>query len=177
MFGKFFYLGRLGCGLPLDGLYFLFVEKPLHIKNHNRTIRKVWYLLFVAGCLVYITAHPNSLFTDWKHYLVVFVAFIIVDSMVFLNLYFSKLGGHELQQTEQAVSLTQESLDETKRKMANMSTVLNSYPFPEYNDSEEEYIQDFEDLLNMYAANESLVVDLLPYQTDGRARGGFRGYT
>lgn len=140
-------------------------KQPLLMKNHNRTIRKIWYLIFIMGCLVYVSKHPNSLFTDWKNYLVIFVAFIIVDSMVFLNLYFSKLGGHELQQTEQAVSLTQESLDETKRKMANMSSVLNSYPFPEYNDSIEEHIQDFEDLLNTYAANESLVVDLLPYQT------------
>lgn len=118
------------------------------------------------GCLIYISKHPNSLFTSWINFLIIFVAFIIVDSMVFLNLYFSKLGGHELQQTEQAVSLTQESLDETKRKMANMSTVLNSYAFPEYNESEEEYIQDFEDLLNTYAFKESLTIDLLPYQTE-----------
>jgi len=140
-------------------------KKPLLVEKHNRTARKAWYLIFVMGCLVYISKHPNSLFTDWKNYLVLFVAFIIVDSMVFLNLYFSKLGGNELQ-TEQAVSETQESLDETKRKMENMSTVLNSYAFPEYNDTEEEYIQDFEDLLNMYAASESLVVDLLPFQTN-----------
>ncbi|GGH87941.1 stage II sporulation protein SA [Pullulanibacillus pueri] len=151
----------------LLALYILFSWiRPNWIKNHNSTLRKTWYLLFILGCLIYISAEPQSVFSHWEEFLTIFIAFIIVDSMVFLNLYFSKIGGQQLDRTEQAVSLTQESLDETKRKMEMMSNVLNSFAFPEYNESEEEYVQDFEDFLNQYAAEESLVIDLLPYTTD-----------
>ncbi|MFC4618898.1 type II toxin-antitoxin system SpoIISA family toxin [Camelliibacillus cellulosilyticus] len=148
--------------------------KPNALKNRH-AIRKTWYLIFIFGCLIYISYDPPSLFNDWKSYLIVFVVFIIVDSMVFLNLYFSNIGGQQLEQTEQAVCATQESLDETKRKMGNLSNVLNSFAFPEYNDNEEEYIQDFEDLLNRYAAEEALVVDLLPYTNDEEKKQALEG--
>jgi stage II sporulation protein SA len=139
---------------------------PVWIKKNNGTIRKTWYLIFILGCLIFITINPHSLLSEWKNYLVVFVAFIIVDSMLFLNLYFSQIGGQQLSQAEQAVDVTQDTLDQTKRKLANLADVLNSFAFPQYTLTEEEYIQDFEDFIFQYAVKESLSVDVLPYATE-----------
>ena len=144
---------------------FLSWKKENWVKNTD-VIRKTWYLLYVLGCLIYLTKHPHSLFDDWKNYVIVLVAFIVIDSMVFLNLYFVKLGGHELKKTEKQVDRTQQFLDLTNNKVQNMEKVLNTYAYPSYTTSREAYIQELEEFFKTYADLESLHVDLLPYKSE-----------
>nr|WP_180994142.1 type II toxin-antitoxin system SpoIISA family toxin [Bacillus sp. Marseille-P3661] len=132
------------------GLWFVFALLALYtflswknpdIVKERDTIRKTWYLIFVLGCLIYLSNEPNSLFTDLKNYLIVLVSFISVDSLVFFNLYFSKLGGHELKMTEKQIDATQRYLDLTNNKIGNMQIVLNTYEYPSYTRSKEEYVR------------------------------------
>lgn len=140
-------------------------KKEEMVKNRD-TIRKVWYLIFVFGCLVYLSKEPHSLFSDWKSYLTALVGFIVIDSLVFLNLYFAKIGGHELKITEKQVDATQWYLDLTNNKVANMEKVLNTYEYPSYTRSKDEYIKELDKFFNKYAELEFLNVDVLPYRTE-----------
>lgn len=98
-----------------------FWKKGEAIEKYNSGIGNIWYLFFLFGCLLYITWHPDSLFNHWKYYLIVLVTFIILDSLVFLNLHVSKIGGNEMQQTKRVSGLTQGFLDQTKNKMSNLT--------------------------------------------------------
>jgi len=150
----------------LLGIYTIFawVKPELTIK-YNRAIRKTWYLLLIYGCSIYIAYDPDSLFSDWKSYIIVFVVFVVIDSMLFLTLYFSKFGNHELQPEETSIQ-TQTTLNETRKKIKSLSSVLNEHGFPGYNENEEELIQGLKELLNKYAEQESLVVELFPFETE-----------
>src|SRR5690625_4775333 len=128
--------------------------------------RKSWYLIFLFGCLLYITYEPSSLFNDWKNYLIALVAFIVIDSLLFLNLYFTKLSGNELKATKRQIDKTQYYLSLTKQKIYNMEKVLNSYEYPGYTSSKEMYIQELDDFFNLYANKEKLYVDVLPYDKE-----------
>jgi stage II sporulation protein SA len=130
------------------------------------TIRKVWYLFFLFGCLVYMTFNPSSLFVEWKNYLITLIGFVIIDSLLFLNLYFSKFGGHELNSTKKQIDITEMHLDLTKYKIYNMEKVLNLYDYPSYTSNRDEYVQELENFFNEYAKLEQLYVDLLPYNTN-----------
>ncbi|RLL48275.1 hypothetical protein D8M04_03100 [Oceanobacillus piezotolerans] len=136
------------------------------IVSNVDNIRKVWYLILILGCLIYLTNEPISLFTNWKNYLIVLVVFLIVDSLVFLNLYIVKLGGHELKVREKQVDETQGFLNVTNQKVNNMEKVVNSYEYPKYTRSKEEYVQGLENFFNEYAMLELLNIDILPYRTE-----------
>ncbi|GAA0435547.1 hypothetical protein GCM10008983_10210 [Lentibacillus halophilus] len=130
------------------------------------TIRKTWYLLYFFGVLVYLTAHPSSLFASWQNYLVVLIGFIVVDSLIFLSLYVSKLGGNELQVPEEQIERTENYWISASRKVENMEHVLNSYEYLRYTRNEEEYISELDNFLNNYGKKEWLSVDVLPYYTE-----------
>ncbi|MED4407108.1 type II toxin-antitoxin system SpoIISA family toxin, partial [Heyndrickxia coagulans] len=38
-------------------------------------IRKIWYLVYLFGALVYWTIHPASIFTDFKNYAITALIF------------------------------------------------------------------------------------------------------
>lgn len=124
------------------------------------TVRKVWYLIFFLGSLIYLTKHPSSIFIDWKNYLVVLIIFVIVDSMIFLNLYFTKIGGGELIRYEKRLSETEKYFDWTSSKLENLETILNTYEFPSYTVDKEMFIQELEKFLQNYGVIESLNISL-----------------
>ncbi|SDZ68229.1 Toxin SpoIISA, type II toxin-antitoxin system [Evansella caseinilytica] len=97
--------------------------------------------------------------------LILLIVFVIIDSLFFLNLYISKLGGQELQSTITQVGVTQKELDATRRKMAHVPQILICFNFPLYNVSKDAYIDNMERLLKEYAQKESLVIDLIPFGT------------
>ncbi|WP_100010162.1 type II toxin-antitoxin system SpoIISA family toxin [Lentibacillus sediminis] len=136
------------------------------VKAHREKIRKAWYLLYVFGALIYLTANPNSLFTNWHNYLVVLIGFIAVDSLIFLSLYVSKIGGNELKTTEQQIEKTEKYWVSAGRKVENMEHLLNSYEYLSYTRNEEEYINELDNFLNEYGKKESLSIDVLPYHTE-----------
>lgn len=105
------------------------------------------------------------MFTDWKDYLIILVVFIIIDSLLFLELHFTKLGGQELKSAKVQVGVTQEVLDSAERKTGLVPSILISFEFMSYNKDKEEYIFQLAELLKRYATAENLMIDLLPYGT------------
>ncbi|MUV38853.1 Stage II sporulation protein SA [Lentibacillus sp. JNUCC-1] len=170
----------------IAGLWFLFVFlviytilawKKEHLVENTDVIRRTWYLIFILGCLVYLTNHPYSLFEKWTSYLIVLVAFVIVDSLLFLNLYISKIGGHEMRMREKQVSETEELWNITNRKVDNMEFVLNAFEYPSYTRSKDEYVHELENSMNAYAGKEFLNVDVLPYRTSEERAAVLKGDT
>lgn len=132
--------------------------------KYTYSIRKFWYLIYILGSLVMLTNNPETLFTHWERYLIALVVFIVIDSLLFLNLYVSKLGGQELQKTKKQIGVTQEKYDEAIQKSNNIPKTLHSFDFPMYNSNEEEYIYHLERLLKVYGDSENLIIDLIPYR-------------
>ncbi len=135
------------------------------LENYTSAIRKTWYVIFIFGSLVFISDNPSLLFTNWNNYLIVLFIFVIVDSLVFLNLYVSTLGGHQLESVKVQVGVTQEELEENNRKTGHIPDILTAFDFPINTLDKDEYIFHLGEILNKYAQRENLVIDLLPYET------------
>lgn len=148
-------------------VYVFLSGKGGKLEDYTGLVRKYWYLILIFGFLVFITKNgPATLFTDWKNYLIVLVVFIVIDSLVFLELHFTKLGGQELKRVKVQVGITQEELDSVERKFGLIPIVLTNFEFMLYNLDKDFYITQLEEFLNGYAAEENLTIDLLPYGTD-----------
>lgn len=52
-------------------------------KKRLPIIRRLWYAWFVAGAAFTWTFYPESIFTEWNHYLIVALLFVVVDAFVF----------------------------------------------------------------------------------------------
>lgn len=156
------------------GLYLFLVWKtPKQTSQYIKAIRATWYFVFITGSLIYINLYPQSIFNDWEKYLIILIAFFLIDSFIFLNLYFSKFGGSELKEhpeTEEAIALTQESLNQVKIKVDNLTKVLHDYEFISYTEDKLSFIQKFEELIQEYSSLENLVIDIIPYNTDEERR-------
>jgi tRNA nucleotidyltransferase/poly(A) polymerase len=68
--------------------------------------------------------------------------------------------------TEKQVDVTQHYLDLTNKKVHNMEKVLNTYEYPSYTRSKEEYVQELDNFFNMYGELEFIRVDVLPYRSE-----------
>ena len=126
-------------------------------------IRKLWYLVFIAGCLMVLTGNPTMFFANWQNFVMALAAFIIIDALLFLNLHVSKLGGNELTSTKVQVGVTQQELDDSIKKSGRIPAILISFEFPVYTLDKAEYINQLESLLGKYGKEESLEISLLPY--------------
>ncbi|MDG5789797.1 type II toxin-antitoxin system SpoIISA family toxin [Evansella sp. AB-P1] len=135
------------------------------IYKFTEPIRKTWYSLFVLCSLIYLTVYPDTLITHWISYVIVFVAFVLIDSFIFLNLQFSKIGGQELQSTKIQVGITQEELDQSRKKMGHIPLILTTFDFPIYTENKEDYINQLDNLLKKYENIEPLDIHILPYST------------
>lgn len=143
-------------------------KNPKQPSQYIKPIRASWYFVFVTGALVFINLYPESIFAQWERYLIVLVGFFLIDAFVFLNLYFSKFGGNELKEhpeTEEAIAITQELLNQTKAKIDNL-TGVREHEFVSYTGDEASYIQKFEELIQKYASLEDLIIDIIPYHID-----------
>lgn len=144
-------------------LYVYLSHQDDEFDNHTSTIRKIWYLIFIAGCLVFLTSDLHSLMDNWKQYLIVLIAFIIIDSLLFLELHVSKLGGQELNSTKMQIDLTQQQLDNITEKSRNVPDILTTFSFPIYNLDSAEYIDKLQQLINEYGHRENLSIKLYRY--------------
>ena len=133
-------------------------------ETHTLTIRRVWYLVFLLGCLIILSKEPAIIFSDWRKFLVVLIAFIIVDSVMFLNLYVSKLAGQKLQRTKRQVGVTQDKYDEDLGKTKIIPEILLSFGYPVYNGDKERYVNGLSELLVKYGQERNLIIDLYPYR-------------
>ncbi len=154
------------------GMWFVFVLLftytilySLKVKfiGRNDTLRKFWYIIYLLGLSVTITISPLSLFVNWQKYLIVLVVFVFIDSFIFLNLHFSKLGGQELRErSSELIDETDNKLRSIVKKLENMEGVLNSYDYPRYNGNKELYILDMKEFFERYCKNEGLKVEFYP---------------
>lgn len=147
-------------------LYVYFSGKG-RLEDYTGVVRKYWYLILILGFLVFITKNDiGTLFTHWKAYLIVLVVFIIIDSLLFLELHFTKIGGQELKSAKVQVGVTQVELESVERKVGLIPVVLTKFEFLLYTLDRELYVSQLEGFLNNYASEEGLIIDLLPYQTE-----------
>lgn len=148
-------------------LFVYFSGKEGRLEDYTGVVRKYWYLILILGFLVFITKNDiGTLFTHWKEYLIVLVVFIIIDSLLFLELHFTKIGGQELKSAKVQVGVTQVELESVERKVGLIPIVLTKFEFLLYTLDRELYVSQLEDFLNNYASEEGLIIDLLPYETE-----------
>lgn len=89
-------------------LYVYFSGKEGRLEDYTGVVGKYWYLILILGFLVFITKNDiGTLFTHWKAYLIVLVVFIIIDSLLFLELHFTKIGGQALKSAKVQVGVTE----------------------------------------------------------------------
>lgn len=148
-------------------VYVYLSGKKGKLDDYTGILRKCWYMIFIFGSLVFLSVTGfERLFTNWENFLVVLIGFIIFDSLLFLELHFSKLGGQELKSARVQVGMTQEGLDATQRKMEHLPIILTTFEFTLYNLDEDTYIDQLEDFLNRYGDRENLVINLFPYNNE-----------
>lgn len=139
-------------------MYTVLTHRKSKFVKDKESIRRVWYLIFILGSIIFLSVEPTILFTNWQNFLIVLIGFIVIDYFLFLNLYFSKIGGHELNTAEIQVDETQDIVDMRKRKLDNMEETLNNYAFLSYTINRNEYIEEVEKLFNTYAKKEALFI-------------------
>jgi stage II sporulation protein SA len=130
----------------------------------------------VFGGLLYWTKHPNSIFTDWKKYLIVGILFALVDAFIFLGMYILKVGNHELAIATKQIEINDEIVNSNREKVKRLVKLLKEQGIPEYYNSEEEYISLLSILLEEYAEQEGLELELLKFHTQIEKEEAFKEY-
>jgi len=148
----------------LLSVYVYASAKSIKLNNYISTIRKTWYLVFLLGCSFFLTNDLGSLVNHWKEYLIVLVVFIVIDSLLFLELHVSKFGGQELKSSKIQIGQTQKQLDDFTKKSRHIPEILTSFDFPVYTRTKVGYIKKLNDLISEYGIRENLLVRLYPYQ-------------
>lgn len=154
----------------------------LYSKNGERmdknvfVIRKVWYLVYLLGALIYWSYNTTSIFTDWKNYLIVVALFVCVDAFFFLNLYLRKAGTYEVERLTQTVSQNDNLIEENLTMAKNMLDFLNTEEIIGYYDSNEDYILGLTQVLNNYASKEDMSVEVFRFVMDEEKREFLSSY-
>ncbi|AQQ54062.1 type II toxin-antitoxin system SpoIISA family toxin [Planococcus lenghuensis] len=130
-------------------------------------IRKSWYGILLLGFLIYLTAEPNSLFEDWKNYVIVLVVFAFVDSFIFLGLYIKKAGSYELDAVTDAITEFSESKEEDYKSVKNVHALINSDAVIGYYTDEQNYLAGLQGMLQQYADLEDMDISFHPYEPAG----------
>ncbi|SDZ68231.1 Toxin SpoIISA, type II toxin-antitoxin system [Evansella caseinilytica] len=47
-------------------LYTYFSRKEEFEEKHKNSVRKIWYLIYILGSMIYLTKNPNYLMINWK---------------------------------------------------------------------------------------------------------------
>lgn len=128
-------------------------------------IRKIWYLIYVFGALIYWTSDVTSIFTEWKNYLIVAILFICVDAFIFLNLYLRKAGTYEMDRLTQTVSQNDTLIEDNLTMAKNMLDFLSKEEIVGYYDTKEDYLLGLKNVMNQYASKEDMTVDIVPFTT------------
>ncbi|WEG14957.1 type II toxin-antitoxin system SpoIISA family toxin [Pullulanibacillus sp. KACC 23026] len=128
-------------------------------------IRKIWYLFYILGALIYWTQYPESIFTEWKNYLIVVIIFFGVDAFIFLNMYLKRAGDYELDRFTNTVSANENLIQDHLSMTKNMVHTLNNEGIIGYYGTKEAYLLGLRDVLESYAKKEDMTVNLLPFTT------------
>ena len=128
-------------------------------------IRKIWYLVYLFGALVYWTIHPASIFTDFKNYAITALIFAAIDGFIFLNMYFRKAGKYELERFTKTVSANESLIQDNLLMAKNMLDILNDEGIVGYYGSKEGYLLGLKEVLSSYAEKADMSVNILPFTT------------
>ncbi|WP_144390997.1 type II toxin-antitoxin system SpoIISA family toxin [Indiicoccus explosivorum] len=121
-------------------------------------IRKIWYGILLLGFLLYITAHPSSLFEQWENYLIVLLIFAVADSFSFLGLYLKSAAGYELNQVTDVISELSESKAADVRSLKHVRQVMASDAVVGYFADEAAYLEGLKRMLGLYAELEGISI-------------------
>lgn len=87
-------------------------------KRRLPLIRKCWYAAFVIGAALSWTLHPESLFENWQHYLIVACLFAVIDAFVFLSAYVKRFGSNVFTiDTGQLIEANDEVLQNQQKRL------------------------------------------------------------
>ncbi|WP_170834196.1 type II toxin-antitoxin system SpoIISA family toxin [Fictibacillus solisalsi] len=128
-------------------------------------IRKLWYVLYIFGALIYWTGNPHSIFNNWDHYLVVLMVFVLIDAFIFLSLYLKKIGNNELARITKSVENNQMLLDDLRAKVNNALYILKTEGITAYYGSKENYLYGLKLVLEAYVEKEGHSFTILPFTT------------
>ncbi|MGN9865900.1 type II toxin-antitoxin system SpoIISA family toxin [Bacillus swezeyi] len=129
-------------------------------------IRKTWYLLYVIGAVTYWTQHPQSIFTDPLHYLIVAVFFTLTDAFIFLNAYFKKLGSHELAtDTRMLLEENNDLLHTYQNRLKTFQYLLKNEPIHIYYGNIEAYAEGIEELISRFGEKMNISAALCEYNS------------
>ncbi|KIL45359.1 type II toxin-antitoxin system SpoIISA family toxin [Jeotgalibacillus soli] len=152
--------------IGLVSYVFVFWKYEEKVNDKLPAIRKIWYLLFILGSLVFWSFEPASIFTHWVHYFIVAVFFTMVDGFVFLSLYLRKFGGGELEAaTQKTVERSHELIKDHIDKIKNVLFVLNRSDQFEKSSTHSQYLSGLQSVLQAYAEQEKLTIELFPFSS------------
>ncbi|MGE6631049.1 type II toxin-antitoxin system SpoIISA family toxin [Bacillus sp. NPDC077027] len=136
------------------------------VKEKMFAIRKTWYLIYVVGAVVYWTQYPESIFTDWMHYLIIAIFFALTDAFIFLSSYIKKLGHHELEtDTHELLEENNDLLHSYLNKLKTYQYLLKNEPIHVYYGSIEAYVEGIERLIRTFAEKMNIQAVLCQYGT------------
>lgn len=134
-------------------------------KKALSNIRKAWFAIYLFGALVYWTTEPASIFNHWENYLIVAVVFLVVDAFIFLGLYLKKAGDYEFGIYADDVKELMDTLANYRDKVDKTHGLIVTKVHGEVHTTEENYLEKLQDLLQLYATAQNLLIDLYPYET------------
>ncbi|MDN4074091.1 type II toxin-antitoxin system SpoIISA family toxin [Fictibacillus terranigra] len=140
-------------------------------------IRKLWYVIYIFGALIYWTGKPQSIFTNWDNYLVVLVVFILIDAFIFLSLYLKKIGNNELARITRSVENNQMLLDDLRAKVNNALYILKTEGITAYYGNKEHYLYGLKLVLQSYVEKEGHSFTILPFETPQEKNEALAAYT
>ncbi|KZZ83058.1 type II toxin-antitoxin system SpoIISA family toxin [Bacillus sp. SJS] len=136
------------------------------VKKASESIRKTWYVLFLLGAAVFWTAHPASLFSDWKNYLIVFGVFVLIDAFLFLGMYIKKLGVNELERHTEVLEENVRLVQENNHRLKTFANLLQHVSINLYQGGIAEYMQGLDELIQLFAEKNDLTASFHSFDTD-----------
>ncbi|AZB42727.1 stage II sporulation protein SA [Bacillus sp. FJAT-42376] len=136
------------------------------VKKASESIRKTWYLLYLLGAVIFWTIHPDSLFTEWKNYLIVFTVFILVDAFLFLGMYIKKLGVNELERHTEVLEENARLVQENNHRLKTFASLLQNVSINLYQGGLTEYMLGLNELIDSFAKKNDLSSSFHSFDTD-----------
>ncbi|WP_050615093.1 type II toxin-antitoxin system SpoIISA family toxin [Bacillus testis] len=156
---------------------YLYGKNEAKMEEKVFLFRKIWYLLYMLGAVLYWTKYPDSIFTDWKNYIIVFVIFLSVDAFIFLNMYLRKAGNYELDRFTKTVTANETLIKDNLSMAKNMLHILNKEGINGYYGSREGYLLGLKEVLQSYAQKEDMNIQVWPFTDPTEKEQALMAYT
>ncbi|GIN10875.1 stage II sporulation protein SA [Shouchella clausii] len=137
-------------------------------KKRLPIIRRLWYAWFVAGAAFTWTFYPESIFTQWNHYLIIALLFVVVDAFVFLSAYVQRIGSNMFTiDTGQLIEANDQVLKAQQDRLKAFFRLLKSDSINVYYGGQRAYITGVREILARFADKTEIQASVFPFMTQG----------